>query len=933
MDGRSYRQPRMYRVVGANLVSALICVLHFTTHSYAQIPYTPSSLLYPPQQNVPFAYLLRPTNANQPQTEFLSLNVSEKVDPADPSYTVLLEEVPLYDENEISAYISAIDQNGIVKLYTGDCWGSGNPPMVWTFEPDPDSPTGNGTWQKLSVRGEDGQTSAIHGPNYLSAGFAYSPSNITESSLFAFGGMCPYQGDSGNLWTTAANYSQSMTVLEPVREDNFYQVSTTGERAPPIPEAGFTITPLQATYSYSDDEQRQQQSFLLIGGHTQQAFINMSELAIFSAPQNSWSFVTVDSVTDTQRTDLAFRDAAVIEPRSGHTSVLSSDGSKVVVFGGWVGNTSIPAVPQLAILEIGGGFAGAGDWAWKIPSMEDSGIPDGSGIYGHGATMLPGGIMMIAGGYETSQLSKRSEDGPQLNSRIILYDVDANAWPSSYENPNFIGSAGSTSSKQSSSSRKAGLGVGIGLGIPAAAGAAVFAFYYCRRRRVRRTRDSEIRQLALGAQRAHFWGREDSELASSVRNPPSMRDSFNSDYPWGNNKPRSLGKKPGWKDHGDAAAERTGLLGDVHIAKRITRPALNAGVYRPPYHDYGRSDTPGNIHPIDEREEDEVERINTRDTAETTIEQVFVTARNTQVDGAHILGVLPEHPGVVAGAGEGNNGPLSPEKDERTSSNLSDSSTSAKSAKSARLSRIVPSNASALRADETNSLDKLAFVSSHKRDAVRSQDSSASATSSFEKRYSSDSYSTAHSTLSQRQAEGEYLLREDPESSHFLDLFNSKPTISARPRASEWIGGIRRVLSVTRRRPATHESSNTVTRASGIDGRNTVIGLPTATAGGKLPRRSVSASAELFRRKQGAKDWGVSNGHESGFRTARSTRDDFGIMELDSDEDWDVEGAAEGRRVQVTFTVPREKLRVVNATASDMDNLSVNSVSRSNSSS
>jgi hypothetical protein len=73
---------------------------------------------------------------------------------------------------------------------------------------------------------------------------------------------------------------------------------------------------------------------------------------------------------------------------------------------------------------------------------------------------------------------------------------------------------------------------------------------------------------------------------------------------------------------------------------------------------------------------------------------------------------------------------------------------------------------------------------------------------------------------------------------------------------------------------------------------------------------------------------------DTGFHSARSTRDDFcldGHMGPDSDGEWDVEGAAEGRRVQVTFTVPKEKLRVVNASAGDMDDLSVNSVSRNNS--
>jgi hypothetical protein len=38
----------------------------------------------------------------------------------------------------------------------------------------------------------------------------------------------------------------------------------------------------------------------------------------------------------------------------------------------------------------------------------------------------------------------------------------------------------------------------------------------------------------------------------------------------------------------------------------------------------------------------------------------------------------------------------------------------------------------------------------------------------------------------------------------------------------------------------------------------------------------------------------------------------------DDDNDWDVEAAAENRVVQVTYTVPKEKLRVVNAGVGDL---------------
>ncbi|KAL4944226.1 hypothetical protein BDV06DRAFT_112863 [Aspergillus oleicola] len=912
MDGRSRRRSRVHRAVGANSVLSLLCILPLISPGFAKIPYTLSSLLYSPQHNGSFAYLLRAVDG---RTEFISLDVSEKVNTNNPSYTTLLDRAPFYSNDATSAYIPAIDQNGVIKVYAGDCWGSGTSPMLWTFEPDSGSSTGNGTWEKFSAHGSGGQSGSVTtNPNFLSAGFAYSASNTTESTLFAFAGMCPYQSDSSTFWASAANYSQKMTALVPCEKGNCYQALTTGDRAPPIPEAGFTITPLQATYGYVEGELRQQQDFLLIGGHTQQAFLNMSELAIFSAPQDSWSFVTVGPVADASRADLTFRDTPLIEPRSGHTAVLSSDGSKVIVFGGWVGNTSVAATPQLAILDIGGGFTGSSDWSWSVPSM--IGGPEGLGTYGHGATMLPGGVMMIAGGYKISQLTERAGVGPEANSQIYLYDVASDSWASEYQNPYFgptVEAAGTPVSSESSSvfSRKTGLGVGIGLGVPAAAALGVL-FYYCYRRRGKRqTRDNEIRKLALGAERAHFWGRGDSEQASSIRNP-SMRQSGNSDYPWNSNsKPRSAGRNHGWNNNGDAAAERAGLLEDIHLPKKLNRPILNAGLYRPPYNDYRRGDTTGVIHPIDEREEDEaagdgVERLQTHETTDSlATEQIFVTARNTHVDGP------------VAESSTARDGRLSPDKDERTSSNLSDSSKSDKSAKSANKRETQPS---------------------HDRRAIRSQDSSTSGNSSFEKRYSSDSYSTAHSTMSQRQAEGEFLLRDadNPEPSRMAGLLNSKPAASTLPKAAEWIGGIRRVLSVTRRRPSAVEGPTAVSRASGIDSESSATG--THTSDFNFPRRSVSASAELFRRKQGAKDWGVENrmSRDTGFQSARSTRNDFGLdghMDPVSDGEWDVEGAAEGRRVQVTFTVPKEKLRVVNATAGDMDDLSVNSVSRSNSSS
>lgn len=67
------------------------------------------------------------------------------------------------------------------------------------------------------------------------------------------------------------------------------------------------------------------------------------------------------------------------------------------------------------------------------------------------------------------------------------------------------------------------------------------------------------------------------------------------------------------------------------------------------------------------------------------------------------------------------------------------------------------------------------------------------------------------------------------------------------------------------------------------------------------------------------------------FRTPISANDPALPLDLNEEqnEDWDMDRAAEQRRVQVTFTVPKEKLRVVNAAHGDLDNLSEKSISRS----
>lgn len=387
--------------------------------------YSPTSVFLSPQHNDSLAYILRPVSGGE--TEFLSLNLSSSVSADNLSYNTLLGSTPFDSEDRNLTFIPAINDQGLISVYTGNCHNALEHPVLWQFTPDVNSSIGNGTWNKLSVSG-NGKTA----PNYLAAGFTYSSSHAKESSMYAFGGMCPFFNSTDESWIEAANYSQSTVLLgQSPYYRNKYTATTTGDRAPPVAEAGMAVVPLQATYS--PGAASKQQDFLFIGGHTREAFLNMSQLAIFSLPQQSWSFVSARG--ESTKTELAIRDSTEIEPRSGHTAVLSADGKKVFILGGWVGDPSVPADPQFAVLEIAEGFGGVTEWIWTVPSSEGPGLADGSGIYGHGAAMLPGGVMMISGGYNIAKPSSKRAVTGNSNSQVYLYNVTSNSWVDSYKKP------------------------------------------------------------------------------------------------------------------------------------------------------------------------------------------------------------------------------------------------------------------------------------------------------------------------------------------------------------------------------------------------------------------------------------------------------------------------------------------------------------------
>ncbi|KAF7715518.1 Uncharacterized protein PECH_007000 [Penicillium ucsense] len=909
--------------------------------------YTPSSAFLSPSHDNALVYVLQPSTTLDHGIEFLSLNVSRDLDVQTPKYETLLPKVPFQNAEQNSTFTPVIDASGVISIYAGNCQdGATARDTLWQFQPDNTSAIGNGSWTQSDVV----STERLVKPKYLAASFSFTSSRSGAPTFYSFGGMCPFANSTGDRRVSAANYSQSMVMInQDPTQDSKYSAQITGNRAPPVPEAGMSAVALLETKSRTQT----QQDFLFIGGHTQQAFLNMSELAIFSVPQNSWTFVTVDS-EPTARTELAIRGTQMVEPRSGHAVALSQDGTKVFVVGGWVGDTSTPADPQLAILNIGEEYGGAGPWTWTVPSQTGTGVAAGTGLFGHSVVMLPGDVLMISGGYiiPRTSSSKRASSLTERNSQVYLFNTSSSSWMTSYSNPNVKIPPPTSRHHGLSSTQKLSLGLGIGLGLPLAVVIAICACGYLRKRAIRNRRDSQLRDLALGAERAHFWTGEERHQSSSIRSSQmtERQNLISVTQPWSST--RSSASRPlSWDEHRDGNAERTGLLADPSSPTKPASPVSQPRAYQPlNFAEYRRSEL-SEIHPIDECDEDEAmsrERLMSdvrhepgavnEETKDVFRDDPLSTPRPT------IFGVgLGPFYSRRKDNGSGSDGRASPAtKSERTSTNLSDSSGFSFCSATAKPTGQVPQARPVL-------VEHHSSLGSHGAENLitSTPHSDGDLPAAPSEKSSTESYSTAQTNFSHRQGEIEGLLHDNNDFTSPITPRSASPSKlppGSKPKASDWMmNTVRRALTLTRRggaySQADAEDDSTAYRASGIDQRSTYAGLGVAPTGSSSnsPRRTVSASAELFRRKQGARDWNARKRlSEVPFSMARGTRDDLFIGApgylgdddtCDDPDDWDVEGAAEGRSVQMTYTVPREKLRVVNASARDMDGISERSTS------
>ncbi|KAL8850131.1 MAG: hypothetical protein Q9221_004892 [Calogaya cf. arnoldii] len=889
----------------------------------ANLPYKPFKALLSPKEDS-LVYVLRPPNPDSTSSQLLLLNTTETLHSSALPFVTVTSQLPFLEDGTDVDYISAMDEAGTIHAYTGNCNGGVDNSDLWQFRPSGPSNSPGGEWRKIHVsRASTGQTE-LDGANKLAAGAAFSPSNST-AALYVFGGMCPNATMTTDQdWTHSANYSNSMLALKPDVSTNFesYSLTVSSSRGPPIPEAGFTMTALLPSFTRTDDAERSQQmaqNYVLLGGHTQAAFINMSQMALFSLPEESWTFLPIDPPIEEPATELAIRNGQLIEPRSGHTAVLTADGKSIVVYGGWVGDISTAAHPQLAILRLGEGYGGEANWKWASPEQTGTIVGPDVGLYGHGAVMLTGNVMMIVGGYsipDTGNPRYKRADIRQNNNNYF-FNATSSTWIDRYTNPR-AGPTPSTTAKSTSQSvsaiKRAGLGAGLVFGVLALLAMVVLYFWYSRRlRRKKYTHEEDLRNLGSGGQRAHS-----SVLLQNVRPSEMTMHEPGDASPWGvkASTAQSMIDTP--------RAQRTGLLFEIPSPTRGLRRSLHSrGAYQPaPRYDDGRpGGTSGDIHPIDERDEYE---------EDATIRPSSSGGGLTQRGDYHILEAapvldpfqdagepyrtsLPPSPAwerereiqkwvndwAAADARMHQQaGRLSPDKTDRTSSTLSEQSMrSTWSGHSiGSFSRSLSQRSAALFSHAYTSTNATTAPSpaNDLQNAARAK----TMTNPRHRRSQSLTLGPQHARASSEIPRAASFRQLQQESEALLgghaDTGSASITRGHR-RARGWMGSMRRAFGVDR-----SASTSPELLASSASTSPTKL-HPEA----RTPRRAASAGAALWQRRQGAKDWDAG---EAGVDKRTDTSGGPGT----NDEEWDVESAIERRVVQVMFTVPREKLRVVN---------------------
>ncbi|OBR02812.1 hypothetical protein CH63R_14038 [Colletotrichum higginsianum IMI 349063] len=868
-------------------------------------PYVPTTVLLSPPSlpgspansssaNGGIAYIFHPRGAG---LELLSVNISATASGAASLQTISTSLPFLEGATDTTAVLPTMADDGSIVVQAGDCM-SAEGYDVWTYTP----PVTDGTattsdpWHKTAATlPSTGDSDA--GPYALGAGISFSATlapTMSDPVLYSYGGMCLAPTTDDSTWQGNGTYTKSMLRVAPSGaggQDEAYTATFVSGKGPAFPEAGFSFTSLSPSISNRSGVVTQQNRYVLLGGHTQQAFINMSSAAIWNLPEESWSFATVGGPRDVGSSELAVKDlerrdgADDVESRSGHTAVLNEDGTALIILGGWVGSVSQPASPQLALLEMGDTY---GDWTWSIPSQQ----PD-DGIYGHGAAILPGNVMMVYGGYEITATSgskarKRQSGGTGLR----FLNMTSMSWSSSYSNPDYATPSNGAGAGNNDNIKKIGLGVGVGVGFAAILGA--FLVYFCYKRHLRKkkeARDETVRSLAQDASR--FLHPDDDMMERD--DGPVFPWTGHAWYTGGPDPYETIDRSLGYESLRSGRNPGGGQGGTYQppglLIPRKPIPRAARGAYQSP----ANLSTPGHIHPIYEADEDDPEHgSNARASRHRNQEPSTPTTPGYADPFMTPTGSVP-----VLNPGNRNSTTPSPEAFLRRDPEVQDWQSDVDAAEallarmpSRRNSRVSPTRRESMRSARSMADDErtASNVSESARSAISVPTRQASTRhtaspgpnnlnltivtgadnrlgTSSSSSSSGHTYSTAKSTFNALQAEGPSL------------LLQGRPRPGKDHRAEGDDGGYNDddedgynyAANSPRRLSLDQVSSDYEPRLIGLSG----IG-----------------GAELLRRKQGRHDWDVDQ---------RSL------------DEWDIEKAVEQRLVQVMFTVPKERLRVVNA--------------------
>ncbi|KAK4163185.1 hypothetical protein QBC43DRAFT_355236, partial [Cladorrhinum sp. PSN259] len=898
--------------------------------------YIPTTIFLPPSSDTAYIFSPSPSSPNNStSTSLLSLNITSLSTSSSVPIT-LSSSLPVSPDE---AFIPLLLPNGTLALFSGTC-STPSSSSLHLF--DFDSQTWHPSPGGISIAPSSDYAQTV--PYHLSSGLAFSlqlEPSLSAPDLYVYGGQC---GDE--------SYSNTMLKLGS-GDMKLASVKSSEDARPKTAAAGFTLTELTpASLTNRSGTVTQSSAWLLLGGHTKGGtFVDVGTVGIWGLPGEEWEFVDVKGVGN---------------GRSGHSAVVSEDGGRVVVYGGWVGDDDMEAV-GMGVLKVG---VGKGGWEWEdVKRSKEEGK---NGRYGHGAIRLPGDVMMVYGGWEVNSGKKREVEG---GNRLRFLDMGKLKWVDEYKMPTDAkgGSGGSGnnngggSGSGSGSSKDGvddeddgdrnkiiGLSVGLGVGLFVLSLAAV-GFCLVRRRRARRraAREETLRHLTLGM---------NGSLPRSLGGDDMMErdDGMDFMFPWnaatarqwytsGGDDPYSQGQQSLGFESLRGGVRKTGATvymppppspSSGSMTSSIGgRPRNARGLYTPTNvntYDFGPlGQSSRNIDPIFEEEDEDVDVANKENyhpispDKEECDDNPFLTP--TASIGAAMPGGLLPRPGLSV-----NQHQQDPEvQNWKSEIDAADAVLSARikrhgsttttpprlmipptRTKSVKLAVVDPSqnnNSSSSSSDRTNSnlSEKSAFSFVPGADSQQQQQRLGTAGSSEEGSSSAKTFNTAKSSFPVLQSEGPSLLlydnvaqvgREKEEEDADYVYVPGSPSKSPTRRQQQlaqngagglrksWFGSLRRVFS-----GGTSESSSSSSLNREEEDSKGSGGDYQQLAAGGLGALGLGGGLLLQRRKQGKEAWAVGRGGGD-----------------DGDDDWDVERAVEQRLVQIMFTVPKERLRVVN---------------------